>query len=91
MSQPVVLITSATGRIGKELVARLSQSGEFTVRACSFSPGKADDLRTLGADEVVHFDLNDATTWVQPSTACLRCTRRRSTRCWKDTWPLAKP
>ena len=63
MSQPVVLITSATGRIGKELVARLSQSGEFTVRACLFSPGKADDLRTLGADEVVHFDLNDATTW----------------------------
>jgi len=63
MSKPIVLVTSATGRIGKELVARLSQSGEFTVRACSFSPEKADSLRVLGADEVVHFDLNDASTW----------------------------
>jgi len=63
MSKPIVLVTSATGRIGKELVARLSQSGEFTVRACCFSPQKADSLRALGADEVVHFDLNDASTW----------------------------
>lgn len=63
MSQPIVLITSATGRIGKELVARLAQAGEFTVRACVFSESKAESLKALGAHEVVKFDLNDASTW----------------------------
>ncbi len=63
MSKPIVLITSATGRIGKELVARLAQSGEFTVRACYHSEAKAADLHALGADETVFFDLNDASTW----------------------------
>lgn len=63
MSKPIVLITSATGRIGKELVARLAQSGEFTVRACYHSEAKAADLRAIGADETVFFDLNDASTW----------------------------
>ena len=63
MSKPVVLITSATGRIGKELVARLSQSGEFTVRACYHNESKVADLKAIGADETVFFDLNDAATW----------------------------
>jgi len=63
MSKQVVVITSATGRIGKELVARLAQAGDFQVRACSFSPEKVDSLTALGADQVVHFDLNDASTW----------------------------
>ncbi len=63
MSKPVVLITSATGRIGRELVARLAAADQFIVRACSFSPEKADMLRELGADEVVPFDLNDSATW----------------------------
>ena len=63
MSRPTALITSASGRIGKELVARLSDAGDFTVRACSFTPANADQLRALGADEVVHFDLNDSATW----------------------------
>ncbi len=63
MSKPVVLITSASGRIGKELVALLAAEGDFVVRACSFSPGNRDALTALGADEVVPFDLNDAATW----------------------------
>ena len=63
MSKPVVLLTSATGRIGRELLARLAADGTFTVRACSFTESKADDLRALGADEVVPFDLNDSGTW----------------------------
>lgn len=63
VSKPVVLITSASGRIGKELVALLARAGDFTVRACSFSPDNHEMLTGLGADEVVHFDLNDATTW----------------------------
>jgi len=63
MSQQTVLITSATGRIGKELVARLSRNDEIRVRACYFSADKADQLKALGADEVVHFDLSNADTW----------------------------
>lgn len=63
MSKPTVLITSASGRIGKELVALLASGGEFTIRACSFSPDNRDALAALGADDVVHFDLNDEATW----------------------------
>lgn len=63
MSRPTVLITSAAGRIGRELVARLAQAGDFTVRACYFSDSKIEMLKSLGADEVVKFDLSDPTTW----------------------------
>ena len=63
MSKPTVLITSATGRIGKELVARLAREKHFFIRACCFTPEKADYLRSLGADEVVSFDLNQPDTW----------------------------
>jgi uncharacterized protein YbjT (DUF2867 family) len=63
MSKPIVLVTSATGRIGRELVARLATNGQFIVRACYFSSNKAATLQTLGAHEVVHFDLNAPATW----------------------------
>ena len=63
MTKPTVLITSATGRIGRELVARLASVDQFTVRACVFSAGSEDRLLSLGADETVHFDLTDEATW----------------------------
>lgn len=63
MTKPTVLITSASGRIGKELVALLAASKQFNVRACYYSDDKIDMLRDLGADEVIKFDLNDSTTW----------------------------
>ena len=63
MSVPTILVTSATGRIGKELIARLAKDRAFIIRAASFSGGNEDELRALGADEVVHFDLNDSGTW----------------------------
>lgn len=63
MSKPIALITSASGRIGKELIALLSKKDKFTVRACCFSESKSDSLKALGADEVVAFDLNNADTW----------------------------
>lgn len=65
MTKQTVLITSATGRIGKELVARLGAAGKFNVRACYFSEEKAASLLALGADEVVKFDLSDPATWDQ--------------------------
>lgn len=63
MSKQTVLVTSATGRIGRELVARLAKNEQFTVRACYFSEAKAEQLMGLGADEVVKFDLSDDATW----------------------------
>jgi uncharacterized protein YbjT (DUF2867 family) len=57
-----VLVTAATGRIGKEVVARLSKSG-LKVRAALHSPAKGDYLKSLGAHEVVQFDLKDPSTW----------------------------
>ena len=63
MSKPIVLVTSASGRIGKELIALLARDDSFIVRACCFSSSKKSALLALGADEVVAFDLNDNTTW----------------------------
>lgn len=63
MTKQTVLITSSTGRIGKELVVRMAQDNQFTVRACYFSDSKADNLKELGANEVVKFYLNDVSTW----------------------------
>lgn len=63
MTQHTILITSATGRIGKELVALLAQNSNVKTRACYFSDAKAEMLRDLGADEVVKFDLSDPATW----------------------------
>lgn len=63
MSKDTVLITSASGRIGKELVSLLSKNDNLTIRACCFSQNKAESLRALGADEVVAYDLNDAASW----------------------------
>ena len=63
MTQRTILITSATGRIGKELVARLASDPSIKTRACYFSENKADGLLALGADEVVKFDLSDPATW----------------------------
>jgi len=61
--KPMVLVTSATGRIGKELVARLAKDDQFVVRACWFSEGNDAALLAVGADEVVRFDLSDSATW----------------------------
>ena len=63
MTKPIILITSASGRIGRELVARLASQDMFTIRATCFSESKSDRLLELGAHEVVKFDLNDPATW----------------------------
>jgi len=63
MSGPVVLVTSASGRIGKEVIARLKSAGKFTIRAAMFNPSEEGYLKKLGADEVVRFDLTDKATW----------------------------
>jgi len=62
-SAPIVLVTSSTGRIGKEVIAHLKKNGQFRVRACLHNPAKTDYLKSIGADEVVQFDLTDKGTW----------------------------
>merc|ERR1711939_858221 len=58
-----VLVTSSTGRIGKEVLARLSSSGQFNVRAAVHNPEKSEYLRGIGAHELVQFDYTDPATW----------------------------
>jgi uncharacterized protein YbjT (DUF2867 family) len=61
-SEPaVVLVTGSTGRVGKEVVARLSKLPNVTVRAATRD--KADYAKSLGAHETVNFDLSDQSTW----------------------------
>jgi len=63
MASPIALVTSASGRIGKEVVARLAAKGNFTVRAAVHNPAKGEFLKGIGAQEVVPFDLTDQSTW----------------------------
>ena len=59
-----VLITGGTGRIGKEIIARLKQGGLCSsIVATSHNPDKADYLKALGATELVKFDYEDESNW----------------------------
>ena len=50
-----------TGRVGKEVVARLSKTPGWTVRAATRD--KQAYATSLGAHETVNFDLTDQSTW----------------------------
>eukprot|EP00929_Paragymnodinium_shiwhaense_P085753 TRINITY_DN4618_c0_g2_i1.p1 TRINITY_DN4618_c0_g2~~TRINITY_DN4618_c0_g2_i1.p1 ORF type:complete len:376 (-),score=91.65 TRINITY_DN4618_c0_g2_i1:261-1352(-) len=63
--KPIVLVTSATGRIGKEVVARLAKGGKFHVRAALHNPEKGEYLKQLGAHELVEFDLTNPDSWAK--------------------------
>lgn len=56
----VVLITSSTGRIGKQLIARLksNKNHSFKIRAAVHSNAPSD-----AGIETVKFDLKDSSTW----------------------------
>ena len=57
----IVLVTGSTGRVGKEVVARLSQLPGYIVRAATRD--KQEYATSLGAHETVVFDLEDDKTW----------------------------
>jgi uncharacterized protein YbjT (DUF2867 family) len=63
MSKPVILITSASGRIGRELIARLAKEDRFIIRACYHDDSKKSQLADLGAHQQAKFDLKDPQTW----------------------------
>jgi len=58
-----VLVTGATGRVGKVCISLLAKSGRCTVRAAVRDLKHAEHLKSLGAHEVVLWDLTDSKTW----------------------------
>lgn len=58
-----VLVTGSTGRIGKEVVARLSKVSGFEVHAALHNPDKGGFLTKLGAHKLTKFDYTDQSTW----------------------------
>eukprot|EP01059_Diplonema_ambulator_P020899 TRINITY_DN3484_c0_g3_i1.p1 TRINITY_DN3484_c0_g3~~TRINITY_DN3484_c0_g3_i1.p1 ORF type:complete len:346 (+),score=122.69 TRINITY_DN3484_c0_g3_i1:55-1038(+) len=63
-----VLVTQATGRVGKELVAHLNEARkngrEIYIRAAVRTASKADFVKGIGADEVVSFDYDKPETFM---------------------------
>lgn len=58
-----VLVTGATGRIGKEVVARVSKLAGFQVRAALHNVEKGEYLKKIGAHQLTKFDYKDPATW----------------------------
>jgi uncharacterized protein YbjT (DUF2867 family) len=58
-----ILVTGATGRVGKVCIALLAKSGRCTIRAGVRNLDNAAHLKALGAHEVVMWDLTDKSTW----------------------------
>jgi len=58
-----LLVTGATGRVGRVVVAMAAKSGKFTVRAADPDESQFDKLKALGAHECVRFDLKDPSSW----------------------------
>jgi len=65
-----VLITGATGRVGKACIAHLAKTGRVNIRATSRTDAGAEYLKSIGANEVVKFDLKDETTWAAAVEGC---------------------
>jgi len=59
-----VLVTGSNGRVGKVVTALLARSGRVNVRCAVRDVEKsAAHLKSLGANEVVKWDLSDKSTW----------------------------
>eukprot|EP00747_Dinoflagellata_sp_TGD_P166449 gnl/TRDRNA2_/TRDRNA2_189242_c0_seq1.p1 gnl/TRDRNA2_/TRDRNA2_189242_c0~~gnl/TRDRNA2_/TRDRNA2_189242_c0_seq1.p1 ORF type:complete len:331 (-),score=80.51 gnl/TRDRNA2_/TRDRNA2_189242_c0_seq1:181-1173(-) len=67
-----VLITGASGRVGRSALAILAKSGRCTVRATARDEASFEALKAYGAHEVVKFDLKDQSTW-KPATEGVSC------------------
>jgi len=62
-----VLVTGASGRVGRSALSFLAKSGKFNVRATARAAESFDSLKSIGADECVKLDLKDQSTW-KPAT-----------------------
>jgi len=57
-----ILVTGATGKVGRELVSLLLERGGVEVKAATRRPGRASELAGAGA-EVVELDFDVTATW----------------------------
>jgi uncharacterized protein YbjT (DUF2867 family) len=58
----MILVTGAAGKTGRAVVQALVQSG-FDVRALVYRSESREDMRQLGAKDIVHRDMRDPVTW----------------------------
>jgi len=63
-----VLITGGSGRVGRSTLACLAKTGRFNIRATARDVDASSPyLKSIGAHDVVKFDLKDKATWM-PAT-----------------------
>jgi len=68
-----VLVTAASGRVGKALVSNLNRMGAgkgVTIRATVRDIAAGDYLKSIGADEIAVFDLTKPDTWEAAVDGC---------------------
>lgn len=68
-----VLVTAASGRVGKAVVAHLKKmsGGSVTIRATARDPtNQGEYLKSIGADEIAAFDLTQPGTWKDALEGC---------------------
>ena len=71
MASQKVLVTAASGRVGKALLAHLKKKAPaITIRATVRDPAKGDYLKSIGADEIAIFDLKQPDTWKGALDGC---------------------
>jgi len=58
-----VLVTGASGRVGRSALAILAKSGRCNIRAAARSESSFEALKAMGAHECVKLDLKDQSTW----------------------------
>lgn len=65
----MILVTSAGGKTGRAMIAAFASAGE-PARALMRRPDADDELRALGATEIVHGDLTDAVALTAAAQGC---------------------
>lgn len=58
-----ILVTGASGRVGRAALSILAKSGRCTVRAAARNKDSFDYFKSLGAHECVTMDLKDPASW----------------------------
>lgn len=63
MSLPTLLVTGASGRVGRAALCFLARSGKFNIRATARSADGFDTLKSYGANECAIMDLKSKDSW----------------------------
>jgi len=63
MALPTLLVTGASGRVGRAALCFLARSGKFNIRATSRTSDGFDTLKSYGANECAVMDLKSKDSW----------------------------